>query len=109
MAKAWAALDRAQARTGQPFADVLRLRVQQSDLRSPQLAEELSVRLGRPVTAGWVRQNLHRARDLFVDALVIEVERSLEDPSPERLEEELEELGLLDRCRPALKRRGRSP
>jgi RNA polymerase sigma-70 factor (ECF subfamily) len=106
MAKAWAALDQVQSRTGQPFADVLRMRVQQPDLRSPQLAEQLSARLGRPVNAGWVRQNLHRARDLLVESLVREVEQSLEDPSAERLEEELDELGLLDRCRPVLKRRG---
>lgn len=81
MAKAWAALDQAQARTGQPFADVLRLRVQQPDVRSPQLAEQLSARMGRSVNAGWVRQNLHRARDLLVESLVREVELSLEDPS----------------------------
>ena len=106
MAKAWAALERVQARTNQPFAEVLRLRTQQPDVRSPALAEQLSARLGRPVNSGWVRLNLHRARDLFVEALVREVEQSLEQPSSERLEEELEELGLLERCRGAL-RRGR--
>jgi DNA-directed RNA polymerase specialized sigma24 family protein len=106
MAKAWAALDQLQARTGQPFADVLRLRVEQPEVRSPQLAELLSARLARPVNAGWVRTNLHRARDLFVESLVREVTQSLEDPSPERLKAELDELGLLDRCRPALKRAG---
>jgi RNA polymerase sigma-70 factor (ECF subfamily) len=106
MAKAWAVLDQVQARTGQPFADVLRARVQQPDLRSPRLADQLSARLGKPVSPGWIRQNLHRARDLFVESLVREVERTLEDPSPERLEEELEELGLLEQCRPALKKRG---
>ena len=57
MAKAWTALDELQARSGQPFADVLRLRVEQPDVRSPQLAELLSARLGRPVNAGWVRTN----------------------------------------------------
>ena len=62
MAKAWAALNQVQARAGQPFADVLRLRVEQPDRRSPELAELLSARLGRPVSAGWVRLNLHRAR-----------------------------------------------
>jgi len=107
MAKAWAALDQVQARTGQPFADVLRLRVEQPELRSPELAELLAARLGRPVSAGWVRLNLHRARDLFVESLVRDVEQSLEDPTVERLEEELDELGLLDRCRAALKSRGR--
>ncbi len=109
MAKAWAALDNVQQRVGQPFADVLRMRVQKPELRSPQMAEQLSARLGRPVNAGWVRLNLHRARDMLVESLVREVEQSLEDPTPERLEEELDELGLLDRCRPVLKRRGLCP
>ena len=46
MAHAWCALDRVQERRGQPFADVLRLRVASPGLRSPQLAERLSERLG---------------------------------------------------------------
>ena len=85
---------------------MLRLRVEQPDIRSPQLAEQLSERLARPVNAGWVRQNLHRARDVFVDCLVREVLQSLEKPSLDRLEAELDELGLLGRCRSALKRCG---
>ena len=95
MALAWTELDKVQERTGQPFADVLRLRVANPDLRSPQLAERLSERLGRSVTAGWVRLNLHRAREMFVESLLGEVEKSLAKPSPERLEEELSDLGLL--------------
>jgi DNA-directed RNA polymerase specialized sigma24 family protein len=109
MAHAWTALDKVQKRTGQPFADVLRLRVANPDLRSPQLAELLSERLGRSVNAGWVRLNLHRAREMFVESLIGEVEQSLGKPSPARLEEELSELGLLDHCRSGLKRRGHKP
>jgi RNA polymerase sigma-70 factor (ECF subfamily) len=105
MAHAWVGLERVQERTGQPFAEVLRLRVASPELRSAQLAERLSERLGREVTAGWVRLNLHRARDLFIASLLGEVERSLGNHSAERLEEELAELGLLAYCRPALKRR----
>ena len=103
-------LDRAREgpeRTGQPFAAVLRLRVNCPDLRSQQLAEQLSDRLGRPVNAGGVRLNLHRARDMFVESLLAHVEESLGDSSPERLEEELLELGLLEYCRSALSRRQR--
>src|SRR5262249_15150135 len=92
MVHAWAALEKVQERTGQPFADVLRLRVASPDLRSPQLAEQLSQRLGRSVNSGWVRLNLHRARDLFVEALLGQVEHSLGTDSPERLEQELIEL-----------------
>jgi RNA polymerase sigma-70 factor (ECF subfamily) len=106
MAHAWAALEGVQNRTGQPFADVLRLRVASPDLHSSQLAEQLTQRLGRNVNAGWVRQNLHRARDMFVESLLREVENSLGAPSEsDRLEEELSEMGLLEYCRSALKRR----
>ena len=105
MAQAWSALDRAQERTGQPFADVLRLRVANPELRSPELAQRLSQSLSRTVNAGWVRLNLHRARDMFVESLLAEVERSLGNATPERLEEELIDLGLLDHCRSVLKRR----
>jgi DNA-directed RNA polymerase specialized sigma24 family protein len=106
MAQAWTELDRSQERTGQPFADVLRLRITSPDLRPPELAQRLSERLGRPVNAGWVRINLHRARDMFVGSLLAEVERSLGNSSQERLEEELIELGLFEHCRSVLKRRG---
>lgn len=107
MADAWMALEEVQDRSGQPFADVLRIRIARPELKSPELAEELSGRLGRPVNAGWVRVNLHRARDLFVEALLGHVERSLGADSPWRLEEELIDLGLLEYCRSALKRRER--
>jgi DNA-directed RNA polymerase specialized sigma24 family protein len=109
LAQAWITLDRAQERTGQPLADVLRLRVTNPEMRSPELAERLSQSLGRTVNAGWVRLNLHRARDMFVESLLSEVERSLGNPTHERLEEELIELGLLEHCRSVLKRRGVRP
>jgi RNA polymerase sigma factor (sigma-70 family) len=109
MAHAWTDLDKVQERSGQPFADVLRLRVANPDLHSPQLAERLSGGLGRSVNAGWVRLNLHRAREMFVESLLGEVERSLGTPSLERLEEELSDLGLLGHCRSGLQRRGRRP
>jgi hypothetical protein len=107
MARAWAALEKAQGRSGPLLADVLKLRVARPELKSTELAEEVSRRLGRTVNAAWVRLNLHRARELFVDALLAEVERSLGTDSPQLLEEELIELRLLEYCRPALKRRGR--
>jgi RNA polymerase sigma-70 factor (ECF subfamily) len=105
MAHAWAALEKVQERTGQPFADVLRLRIAHPELKSGQMAEQLSGRLDRPVNAGWVRTNLHRARDLFVESLLGQVEQSLGTHSGDRLEQELIELGLLEYCRSALQRR----
>ncbi len=109
LARAWAALDQVQARTGQPFADVLRLRVEGPDLRTAELAERLSERRGCPVKAGWVRLNLHRARDIFVKTLIDEVKHSLGKHGFASVEEELSDLGLLEYCRKALRRRRQPP
>jgi RNA polymerase sigma-70 factor (ECF subfamily) len=85
---------------------VLRFRADHPEMRSPQMAEELAARLGRPCTPAGVRQALHRAREKFADLLLDEVTHSLEDPTAEHLEQELVDLGLLDYCRPALERHG---
>src|SRR5438132_3830592 len=105
LARSWAALAEVEAATGRPFHAVLRFRAEHPEMRSPQMAEQLAARLGRPFTAAGVRQILHRAREKFADLLLQEVTDSLENPTAEQLEQELVELGLLDYCRPALERR----
>jgi RNA polymerase sigma-70 factor (ECF subfamily) len=105
LVKAWAALEQYEAETGKPLYTALRLRVDRQQLRSPELADELSAKLGRPVTAANMRVILHRARDQFAEFLVQGVVHSLESSSPGELEEELAELRLLDYCRPVLERR----
>jgi len=104
LARAWTALASIEAQTGQPHYAVLRFRAGHPQLRSPQLAEQLTAQLGRPFTPAGVRQILHRAREKFAAILLDEVSHSLQDPTPEKLEEELVELGLLDYCQPALER-----
>src|SRR5262245_16419258 len=106
LARAWAALGDLEAGTGQPYYAVLRFRADHPEMRSPQLAERLTVQLGRPVTAAGVRQLLHRARGKFAELLLEEVTHTLANPTAEQLVEELGELGLLDYCQPALERRG---
>ena len=108
MSRAWEALARLQETTGQPYHTVLRLRVDHPELHSPELAELLSRALGRPVLAGGVRMALQRSRLRFVEFLLEDVARSLKAPTPDQVEEELIHLGLLEYCRPALKRAGQS-
>jgi RNA polymerase sigma-70 factor (ECF subfamily) len=102
--RAWEALAEVERLTGQPLHTVLRLRAQQPDLPSPRMAEALSARLVRTMTAVGVRQTLHRAREKYADFLLEEVARSLETVDPQRLEQELIDLGLLSYCRSALDR-----
>lgn len=102
LARAWQAIAKAEQETGQPYHAVLRLRIQRPDLRSPQLAEELSAALGKRLTAAGVRQLLHRSREKFAAALVEETRRSLGPATPEQLDEELAELNLLKYCKNAL-------
>jgi RNA polymerase sigma-70 factor (ECF subfamily) len=108
LARAWAGLADIEARTGQPFYAMLRHRADHPHMRAPQMAEEMATRLGRPFTAVAVRQILHRAREKFAALLVDEVIHSLENPTPEQVDEELAELGLFPYCRPVLERRGQS-
>jgi hypothetical protein len=69
------------------------------------MAEKLSARLGRELTAAGVRKTLERARDRFAALLLDEIVHTLGAPSAEQLEEELIELNLLEHCRAALDRR----
>jgi RNA polymerase sigma-70 factor (ECF subfamily) len=108
MSRAWDALATLQASTRQPYHTVLRLRVEHPEMHSPELAELLSKDLGRPISAGGLRMALQRSRDRFVEFLLQEVAGSLKAPTPDLLEEELIDLRLLDYCRPALKRAGRT-
>jgi RNA polymerase sigma-70 factor (ECF subfamily) len=104
LARAWTGLDALEQATGNPWYTVLRFRADHPELRSHEMAERLTTLLGKPISAVNVRQTLHRARDKFGDLLLYEVRQSLEDPTDERLEQELIDLGLFEYCRPSLDR-----
>ena len=105
LSRTWKALEAAQQQDGKPYHDVLRFRVDNPDMPSAQMAEQLSARLGKPLTAAGVRQLLHRARERFADLLLEEAQVSLEGAGHADLEEELAELDLLRYCQAALQRR----
>ncbi len=96
---AWTRLARHQDRTGRPFYTVLRYRADHPALRSLEMAGRLTDILDKPVTAGWVRQNLRRARERFVEFVRNEVSHSLGNPTGEELDEEMRDLGLWSYCR----------
>src|SRR5262249_6801521 len=104
LSRAWAALSACEQQTGQPCYTVLRLRADNAQLRSPGLAGRLGHLRGRPFTAGPVRRALPGARARFAALLLDEIRHSLEDPTTDRLEQELIDLGLLSYCQPALDR-----
>ncbi len=105
--RAWEALAECQRRGGSPYHDILRLRYENPDLTTPQLAAQLADRVGQQFTEANVRKLLQRARDLFGDLLLDEIARSLQTSSLQELEEELIDLGFQSYCKRALERRQR--
>jgi RNA polymerase sigma-70 factor (ECF subfamily) len=108
LSRAWEALAEVEAETGQPFHTVMRIRVDQPDATSDEMAQQLSARLSKPISAAGLRQTLHRARDRFADLLLDEVVQTLGPSATEDLEQELIELNLLTYCQAALARRMQS-
>jgi hypothetical protein len=62
---------------------------------SEAMAERAAIRLKKPLRADAFRKQLSRARRLFAKLLVQEVVQTIESPTPDRIEEELIEVGLL--------------
>lgn len=108
LARVWEGLHRHQSRTpGNLYHTVLRLAAEHPADRSPALAARATALAGRPMTADGFRQQLGRARRAFAELLVEEIRKTLNAPTPERIEEELADLGLLDQVRELLPERAR--
>jgi Sigma-70 region 2 len=98
--RAWHALDAHQRGSpGNLFYTVLRLTVDHPGEDSPALAARAATESGRPLKPDAFRKQLSRARQCFADLLVREVAQTVEPPSPERVAEELTELGLMEYVR----------
>jgi RNA polymerase sigma factor (sigma-70 family) len=100
---AWGRLREYQeTHAGSAAYTALKLRSEFPDDSSDELAERLSVELGKPVRSDQARQLVRRARVRFADFLVSEVADGLQVASQENIEEELSQVGLLDRIRDVL-------
>jgi len=102
LARTWTALQGVEAETSKPYYTVLRLRADHPDMRSPEVAAELSQILGREIKPGNARVLVHRSRELFAQKLIDLIEDSLEDTTDDELENELIALDLLEYCKPIL-------
>ncbi len=98
--RTWKALAAAQPM----YHAVLLFRVENPDVPSPRMAEQLAARLGTPMRPDQVRKALQRSHARFAELLLDEVATSLGNPSREELAEEVRELDLLKYCRSALER-----
>jgi RNA polymerase sigma-70 factor (ECF subfamily) len=105
LARAWNGLAGVEFQTGQPFYTVLRFRAENPQMRSPEMAQRLTIQVRRPFSADGVRQTIRRARRRFAELLIDEVVHSLAEPTEEAVEQELIDLHLLPYCRPALEER----
>jgi hypothetical protein len=66
---------------------------------SEKLAARVGQLTGRPIQPAAFRKQVSRARRMFAQLLLREVEQTLDAPSPQELEEELTEIGLMKHVR----------
>jgi RNA polymerase sigma factor (sigma-70 family) len=105
---AWKALLDHDRAAGSRHYEVLRFQSDNPELKPEEMVERLGALLGKTLTSEAARQARHRARFRFGQLLLAEVERSLQEPTEEELEQELADLELLAYCKQALKERGGS-
>lgn len=92
----WHALRDHQKRTkGNQFYSVLKVSVDHSEDDSVSHAARVSALSGQELSPEAFRKQLSRARRKFGELLVQEVARTINDVTPQSLEEELRELDLL--------------
>jgi hypothetical protein len=100
---AWEALE-AHERThpGNVSYTALRTLVDYPDENSERLAARVGRLCGRTILAEAFRKQVSRARRLFAESIIAETTRTLEDPTPLRVEEELIDIGVMKYVRPFL-------
>jgi hypothetical protein len=98
--RAYQALKKHQNQSpGNLFYTVLTMVVDYPQKDTKTLAARTSAIIGRPISAEAFRKQVSRARFTLAKLLVQEVVRTLDNPTPERLKEELRELALWEYVR----------
>ena len=93
----WSSLKQEQGEKGNHFHTVLEFRARNAKLSSQQMSAQLSEILSKKVTADWVRQTIHRARQRFATLLLSEVKKTIQPQDDvDQLREELADLQLLE-------------
>ena len=91
----WRALEHHQQRSnGNLFHTVLLASVDHPDEDSVTLAARVSASSGQPLRPDAFRKQLSRARRRFAELLIAEVGSTLDDATPEMIEEELRQFDL---------------
>jgi DNA-directed RNA polymerase specialized sigma24 family protein len=96
---------KALAEANPTFHAVLLLRIENPDMPSNEMADRLTAELGKPMSAENVRKSLQRAHGKFADLMLDQIADSLDEPTHEDLEAELQALDLLRYCRSTLDQR----
>ncbi|WP_197356082.1 RNA polymerase sigma factor [Aureliella helgolandensis] len=104
LSRSWRLLAEEEDVSGKPWMTVLRMRVENPQLRSAELAEKLGNVLGEVVTSTRLRVILHRARERFAKHLIQSIADTLSSDSLDEIETELADLELLQYCHAAIDR-----
>jgi Sigma-70 region 2 len=98
--RAWLALEKHQRQApGNLFHTVLTMMVENPRDDANTLAARTSRLIGRPLRAEAFRKQVSRARCMLAKLLFDEVARTLHNPTPKQIEEELRELALWEYVR----------
>lgn len=101
--RAWRELFTHERKTpGNLFHTVLKARSDNPGPDDATLASQISRQLNRTVTPDAFRKQLSRGRRKFAEIILEEVVQTLENPTPERVEDELNDTGILEYLRPFL-------
>ncbi len=97
--RAWSKLKKDRPK----YHHVLRIRSENEELSSRDIAVRLSNELDDPVSAEWVRKAMQRGRARFAKLLITEVRTTLNCSTIDELRRELKDLNLLKHCGDVLK------